>query len=83
FCVSGMAAAYTMVDVLKQAGNQLTRQHVMDIAAKGLKEKNNPLLLPSIVVQTSKSDHFPIQQEQLQRWEGDHWVPFGQVLSGT
>jgi ABC-type branched-subunit amino acid transport system substrate-binding protein len=81
FCVSGMASAYTMVDVLKQAGNQLTRQHVMDIAAKSLKEKNNPLLLPGMVVQTTKSDHFPIQQEQLQRWETDHWVPFGQLFN--
>lgn len=81
FCVAGMASAFTLVDVLKQAGNDLTRQHVMDIAAKGLNEKNNPLLLPGMVVHTTPSDHFPIQQEQLQRWSTDHWIPFGSVIN--
>lgn len=81
FCVYGMASAYTMVDVLKQAGSDLTRKHVMDIACCGLNESNNPLWLPGITVKTTSSDHFPIQQEQLQRWEGDHWVPFGQLIS--
>jgi branched-chain amino acid transport system substrate-binding protein len=81
FCVSGMASAYTMVDVLKQAGSDLTRKHVMDLACCNLNEGNNPLLLPGMVVKTTSSDHFPIEQEQLQRWEGDHWVPFGQLIS--
>jgi branched-chain amino acid transport system substrate-binding protein len=82
FCVSGMASAYTMVDVLREAGSDLTRKHVMDLACCNLNEGNNPLLLPGMVVKTTSSDHFPIEQEQLQRWEGDHWVPFGQVISG-
>jgi branched-chain amino acid transport system substrate-binding protein len=81
FCVSGMASAYTMVDLLRQAGSDLTRQHVMDLACCNLNESGNPLLLPGTVVKTTKSDHFPIQQEQLQRWETDHWVPFGQVIN--
>ena len=81
FCVSGMASAYSLVDVLKQAGNDLTRKHVMDIAAKNLNEKDNPLLLPGIIVHTTNKDHFPIQQEQLERWQGDHWVTFGDVIN--
>jgi branched-chain amino acid transport system substrate-binding protein len=80
FCISGMASAFTMVNLLRQAGNDLTRKHVMDLACCSLSESDNPLLLPGTVVKTTKSDHFPIQQEQLQRWEQDHWVPFGPVL---
>lgn len=80
FCVTGMASAYTMVDVLKQAGNDLTRKHIMDIACCNLNEKDNPLLIPGVVVKTTKTDHFPIQQLQLQKWDTDHWVPFGNVF---
>ena len=80
FCVSGMASAYTMVDVLKKAGSNLTRRHVMDIAATQLNETDNPLVLPGTVVKTTKTDHFPIQQEQLQKWDKDHWTVFGDVI---
>jgi hypothetical protein len=52
----------------------------MDLACCALNETDNPLLLPGTVVKTTKTDHFPVQQEQLQRWEQDHWVPFGPVL---
>jgi hypothetical protein len=52
----------------------------MDIACCNLYETNNPLLLPGAVIKTTKNDHFPIQQEQLQWWDQDHWVPFGQLL---
>ena len=75
-----MASAFTMVDILKQAGTNMTRKNVIDIAAKKLNETNNPLLLPGMIVKTTATDHFPIQQEQLQKWQTDHWVPFGQVI---
>ncbi|MDR0360517.1 MAG: ABC transporter substrate-binding protein, partial [bacterium] len=81
YCVAGMAQAYTMVNVLKKAGNNLTRQNLMNIAAKNLNETNNPLTLPSIVIKTTGNDHRPIQQMQLQRWQGTSWVPFGQVIN--
>ncbi len=81
FCVSGMASAFTLVDVLKQMGSNMTRKNLMDIAATKMNESNNPLLLNGIVVKTSKTDHFPIQQEQLQKWQGDHWVPFGELIN--
>jgi branched-chain amino acid transport system substrate-binding protein len=81
FCVSGMASAYTLTDVLKQAGSDLTRKHIMDIAAKNLNEKDNPLLLPGVVVKTTSKDHFPIQQEQLERWQGDRWTLFGDLIN--
>jgi branched-chain amino acid transport system substrate-binding protein len=80
YCVTGFAAAYTMADVLRKAGKDLTRQKVMDLAASNLNETDNPMLVPGTVVRTTKNDHHPIQQEQLQRWAGDHWAPFGQVI---
>jgi branched-chain amino acid transport system substrate-binding protein len=80
YCVAGMAAAWNMVQVLKQAGKDLTRQKVMDIASSSLNLTGNPLLLPGIVVKTTKNDHHPIQQEQLQKWQGNRWVPVGQVI---
>ena len=68
FNIYGVAVAYTMVDVLKQAGNNLTRQNVMNIASSQLNE-TNPFLLPGVKVKTSGSDHFPIMQEQVISWD--------------
>jgi branched-chain amino acid transport system substrate-binding protein len=68
FNIYGVAVAYTMVDVLKQAGNNLTRANVRDIAANQLNE-SNPFLLPGVKVKTSSSDHFPIMQEQVINWD--------------
>ena len=86
FCVVGQACAFTMVDVLKQAGSNMTRKNVMDIAANKLNETDNFLLLTGIVVKTTKTDHFPIRQEKLEKWGGDatggRWVPQGEIISG-
>jgi len=67
FNIYGVAVAYTMVDVLKQAGTNMTRANVMSIAANSLNE-NNPFLLPGVSVKTTSSDHFPIMQEQVITW---------------
>jgi branched-chain amino acid transport system substrate-binding protein len=86
FCVSGMACAFTFIDVITQAGTNMTRANVMDIAANKLNETNNFLLLNGIVVKTTKTDHYPIRQEKLQKWQGDssggRWVPTGNIISG-
>jgi branched-chain amino acid transport system substrate-binding protein len=81
-CISGMAFAFTVVDVLNKAGKNLTRQKVVDIATSGLNETDNFLLLPSITVRTSKTRHFPISQLQTMRWVTDHWEGFGPVVDG-
>ena len=79
FNIYGMAVAYTMVDVLKQAGSNMTRKNVMDIAANRLSE-NNPFLLPGVQVKTTSSDHFPIMQEQLSTWSGTGWTLQGSLI---
>ena len=71
--------SYTMAQVLKQAGNDLTRANVMKQAAN-LKKLKVPLLLPGITVDTSPTDYAPIQCEQLAKFDGKSWVLFGEVI---
>jgi branched-chain amino acid transport system substrate-binding protein len=75
YYVAGMASAFTMVDTLRKAGKNLTRQGVM-AAARTLNEANNPFVLPGIVVKTGATDGFPMQQVALERWSGGHWNIF-------
>jgi branched-chain amino acid transport system substrate-binding protein len=79
FNIYGAAVAYTMVDVLKQAGSNMTRKNVMDIAANQLNE-TNPFVLPGVKVKTTSSDHFPIMQEQLSTWSGTGWTLQGSLI---
>jgi ABC-type branched-subunit amino acid transport system substrate-binding protein len=79
FNIYGVAVAYTMVDVLTQAGSNMTRKNVMDIAANHLNE-TNPFLLPGVVVKTTSSDHFPITQEQVIHWSGTGWTLQGNLI---
>ncbi|GGC80445.1 ABC transporter substrate-binding protein [Chelatococcus reniformis] len=81
FTVYGFIAAQTMVQVLKQAGDNLTRENVMRQAA-GLKDLDLGMLLPGIAINTSATDYFPIEQMQLQRFNGDKWDLFGPIISG-
>ncbi len=79
---SGFNIAVTLVHVLKQCGDDLSRENFMKQAAS-IKDLELPMLLPGIKVNTSPSNYFPISQMQLVRFEGDGWVLFGDVLGGT
>jgi branched-chain amino acid transport system substrate-binding protein len=80
YFTAGMATAYTLVDVLKKAGRNLTRDGVMR-AATHLTEKGNPFVLPGIVIRTTPTSRFPLTQVKLQRWSAKSWHPFGKLLS--
>jgi branched-chain amino acid transport system substrate-binding protein len=80
FYVAGMATAYTMVNTLKKAGRNLTREDVMR-AATHLTEKGNPFVLPGIVIRTTPKSRFPLTQVRLQRWSNRAWHPFGKLIS--
>ena len=82
FCVFGMAVGFSTVELLKSLGSNLTRRNLMQTAATKLHQTDNPLTLPGITIQTTTSDHFPIAQGQLEKWQGTSWQPFGSVLSG-
>jgi branched-chain amino acid transport system substrate-binding protein len=77
----GMMVAQTMVLVLKQCGNDLSRENVMRQAAN-LKDVKLGLLLPGITINTTATDFFPIEQMQLMRFKGESWELFGAVISG-
>ena len=77
----GFGAAATMIQVLKQCGNDLSRENVMRQAAN-IKDLELPTLLPGIKVNTSPDNFSPIRQEQLARFNGESWELFGELLMG-
>ncbi len=82
FNVYAYSVAQTLVHVLKQAGNDLSRANVMKQAAN-IKDLSLPMLLPGIKINTSPTDFFPIEQEQLARYDGSRWVLFGELIDGS
>jgi branched-chain amino acid transport system substrate-binding protein len=78
--VSGYNVAQTLVQVLKQCGDDLTRENLMKQAAN-LKNFRTTNLLPGITINTSLIDFAPIKQVQLRRFKGETWELFGPVLS--
>jgi branched-chain amino acid transport system substrate-binding protein len=79
--VVGFSVAQTLVQVLKQCGDDLTRENVMKQAAN-LKDFRTEMLLPGITINTSPTDFAPISQLQLMRFKGEKWELFGDVISG-
>ncbi len=78
--IVGYGVAQTLVQVLKQCGDDLTRANVMKQAAN-LKDFRTDVLLPGIMINTSPTDFAPISQLQLQRFKGERWELFGDVIS--
>jgi branched-chain amino acid transport system substrate-binding protein len=81
FTVYGYLVAQTLVAVLKQSGDNLTRENVMKQAA-GLKNLELGMLLPGIKVNTSANDFAPVKQMRMQRFNGESWELFGPVMTG-
>jgi branched-chain amino acid transport system substrate-binding protein len=79
--IYGYSVAGTMVQVLKQCGDDLTRENVMKQAAN-LKNFEPGLLLPGIAINTSPTDFAPIEQLRLMKFAGQTWQLFGDVISG-
>jgi branched-chain amino acid transport system substrate-binding protein len=79
--VYGYGAAMTMVQVLKQCGNDLSRERIMREAAN-LKDFALPILLPGMTLNTSPTNYNPIRQMQLARFTGMTWELIGEVVSG-
>lgn len=79
--VNGYNVAQTMVQVLKQCGDNLTRENVMKQAAN-LRDFRTDNLLPGIAINTSPTDFAPIEQVQFRRFKGGRWELFGPILDG-
>lgn len=78
FNVNGYTIAQAMVQVLRQAGDQLTRANVMAIAAH--LNLPLPMLAPGIQVHTRPDDFHPVSQLQLTRFVGQRFEPFGPLV---
>jgi len=79
FNVFAYAVSYTMAEVIKRAGDDLTRDNIMKQAAS-LKDLKVPMLLPGVTVNTGPDDFFPIECEQLGKFDGTKWVLFGETI---
>jgi branched-chain amino acid transport system substrate-binding protein len=80
FNVTGYNVAQTLVQALRQCGDDLSRENVIRQAAA--LDLPLPMLLPGIKVTTSPTDFRPIKQMQLQKFDGERWILFGDVIEG-
>jgi branched-chain amino acid transport system substrate-binding protein len=79
--VYGFGSSATMVQVLKQCGNDLSRENIMRQAAN-LKDLELPMGLPGLRINTSPTNFSPIRQEELATFNGESWERFGELLQG-
>ena len=79
--LTGYALAQTMVHVLQQCGDDLTRANVTKQAAS-LKDFEPAGLLPGIKINTSATDFYPVEQLQMMRFKGENWELFGPIING-
>ncbi len=75
----GMAAAFTMVDALRQAGKQPTRASLLR-AATHLNERN-PFLVKGVTVRTGPNDYYPVERTRMLRFHSGRWRQFGSLAS--
>jgi branched-chain amino acid transport system substrate-binding protein len=80
--VYGYSVARTLVQVLKQCGDNLTRENVMRQAAN-LKDFETGVGLPGIRINTSSTDFAPIQAMQMMKFDGKTWQLFGEVMGAS
>jgi branched-chain amino acid transport system substrate-binding protein len=78
--VYAYSVSFLMEQTLKKCGDNLTRENLMKQAANHQKLRV-PGLLPGITVTTSPTDFYPVQAVQLQRFKGESWELFGEILS--
>jgi branched-chain amino acid transport system substrate-binding protein len=80
--VVGYGVSHTMTHVLKQCGDDFSRENIMR-QATNLKDLENPILLPGIKINTSPTNYHPIRQMQLAKWNGKTWELFGTLIEGA
>ncbi|HVC56855.1 MAG TPA: ABC transporter substrate-binding protein [Stellaceae bacterium] len=76
------SVAATTVHVLKECGDDLTRENVMKQAAN-LHKFKVPMLLPGITINTSPTDFAPVKEVQMARFDGERWRLFGPLIAGS
>jgi branched-chain amino acid transport system substrate-binding protein len=81
YTVTSYLQAQTLVQVLQQCGDNLTRENVMKQAAS-LKDLEVDMLLPGSRINTGPNDFAPIKQMQMERFNGERWELFGPLMNG-
>ncbi|HEY0825559.1 MAG TPA: ABC transporter substrate-binding protein [Ramlibacter sp.] len=76
----GMAVAQLTAQVLRQCGDNLTRENVMKQAAS-IKDFQIPMALPGVLANTNANDFAPFQTMQLVRFDGKTWAAFGEPMA--
>lgn len=76
------SAAQLMVKVLEAAGNDLTRENLMKQAAS-MKNVTLDLFLPGMTINTSPTDYLVVEQMSMSRFNGERWVPFGELIDAS
>ena len=76
---TGYSIAQTIVQVLKQCGDDLTRENLMKQAAN-IKDLTLPMLIPGIKVNTSPTNFYPVNQLNVIRFDGTAWVLEGSLI---
>ncbi|MBR1143002.1 ABC transporter substrate-binding protein [Bradyrhizobium sp. AUGA SZCCT0431] len=82
YAIFGYAVAETLVQVLTQCGDDLSRENIMRQAAS-LKNYQSPIILPGIAINTGPADFHPIKQMRLVQFDGNAWQPIGDVIESA
>jgi ABC-type branched-subunit amino acid transport system substrate-binding protein len=82
YAIFGYAAAETLVQVLTQCGDDLSRENIMRQAAS-LRNYQGPVVLPGIAINTGPADFRPIEQMRLVQFDGNSWQPIGDVIESA
>jgi branched-chain amino acid transport system substrate-binding protein len=80
--VEAFGLTHTMITVLKNCGEDLSRENILK-QATSLHDLDSPVLLPGIKINTSPTNYRPIRQLQLVRWTGKAWDLFGDIIAGA
>jgi branched-chain amino acid transport system substrate-binding protein len=80
---SGAATGYNVASllayILRQCGDDLTRENILKVATT-LKEVDLPMLLPGIRINTSPTNYQPFSKLQMQRFDGSSWALVGDPI---
>ncbi|SHN66477.1 ABC transporter substrate-binding protein [Bradyrhizobium erythrophlei] len=82
YAVFGYAVAETLAQVLRQCGDDFSRENVMQ-QAQSLKNFRSSVTLPGIAITTSPSDFRPVKEMRLVQFDGRSWQPIGQLFDNA
>ena len=78
--VTGWAEGWLVVETLRRCGDELTRENLMR-QAESFRDFRVPMLVPGLTINTSATDHAPMKSLHFARFTGDHWEPFGTLMT--